>query len=52
MFNQFDDIFHNASIEVAIRDAPLTREQNNEDLRLQAQARHKKKEFAKQKNMD
>ena len=52
MFHQFEGVLRDAIVEVAMRDAPATREQKNDDLKLQAKARRKKEELTKQKIMD
>ena len=52
MFHQFDDDLKHAIVLMAVREAPITREQNNKDLEAQARARQKKDEIARQENMD
>ncbi len=41
-----------AIVSVAMKDAPATALHNNEDLALQARARHAKEEMIKTKNME
>lgn len=52
IFHEFDDDLRHAIVKVAMRDAPATRERNNNDLELQAKARRKKDELAREKNME
>jgi len=46
-----DEDFQRAIILAGIRDAPMTRARNNEDLRKQAEARRLREEMAKEKNI-
>ena len=52
MFHEFDDVLMHAIVEVAMQDAPETRERNNKDLEDQAQHRRLKEEMAREKNME
>ena len=45
-------VLRDAIVEVAMRDASTTREQNNDNLKIQAKTRREKKELANQKNVD
>ena len=51
MFHKIDDILRHAIILVAMPDALSRRRRNNEDHELQAKARRKKEDLAKEKNM-
>ena len=42
MFHEFDENLHHAIVKVTMRDAPVTRERNNDGLELQATARRVK----------
>ena len=52
IFHEYNENLRHAIVEVAMRDAPVTKERNNEDLKLQATARSVKEKMAKKKNMD
>ena len=52
IFHEFDDALRHAIVKVAMRDAPATRERNNKDIELQAEARRIKEELEKGKNME
>ena len=52
MFHGFEDVLRQSIILVAMKDAPLAKRRNNEDLELQAKARREKEELAKMKNME
>ncbi len=52
LFHQFPNELQEVIVRVAMKDAPATRLRNNEDLALQAKARHVKEEMIKKKNME
>ena len=52
LFHQFPHELRQAIVRVAMKDAPVTKLRNNEDLALQAKARRAKEEMIKAKNME
>ena len=52
LFHQFPHELRQAIVRVAMKDAPVTKLRNNEDLALQTKARRAKEEMIKAKNME
>ena len=52
LFHEFNAVLRDAIVEVAMRDAPECKEQNNKDLKDKAQARRVKEEMTREKNME
>lgn len=52
LFHQFHEKLRHAIVLVAMRDAPATKAQNDEDLELQLKAKNAKEKIAKRKNME
>ena len=48
IFHEYNENLRHAIVEVAMRDAPVTKERNNEDLKLQTTARSVKKKNGKE----